>query len=410
MNTIHLPNYPYCILPSEINSVTSMCDSDTLRAFLSPSLRSYLNACKQDIGSELSKWDIFKRYTNPYEYVHTLIPGSRNAVCRDHPISRAYFKLFEIIKDHKLLDYPATTPIKTFHLAEGPGGFVEATCEIRKALGDNPSDAFHGITLIDNTNDSIPGWNKIASFMQKNPQVCIEKGITGTGNLLDAENLKYCFEKYGNNMEFITGDGGFDFSTDYNGQESQSLCLLIAQVAFGICLQKRGGSFVVKVFDMFTKLSLEILFLLNSLYKEVIVQKPLTSRFANSERYIVCKDFQLSETQQYAYVFYSLLKNMATSESTLPSPLVRFDMPRLFLDKVEEINSTFGQQQIENIKSTLSLIKNHDDEKLDTLKKNGVHRCVLYCQKYGLNHGKQQSQGNIFLSKFPSTIYDEQCT
>ena len=98
MNTIHLPNYPYCILPSEINSVSSVCDSDTLRAFLSPSLRSYLNACKQDIGTELSKWDIFKRYTNPYEYVHTLIPGSRNAVCRDHPISRAYFKLFEIIK------------------------------------------------------------------------------------------------------------------------------------------------------------------------------------------------------------------------------------------------------------------------------------------------------------------------
>ena len=410
MTTIQLPKYPYCIQAVEINYVSTVNPSESYNGFISPSLRSYLNACKQDIGTELSNWDLFKRYTNPYEYVHTLVPGCRNAVCREHPISRAYFKLYEIIKDHNLLSYPSNIPIRTFHLAEGPGGFVEATVEIRNSAGGHPTDAFHGITLIDSSNDSIPGWNKIAGFMQKHPQFSIEKGSSGTGDLLDCENLRHCFEKYGNTMDFITGDGGFDFSTDYNGQENQSLCLLLAQVAFALSLQKRGGNFVVKVFDMFTRLSVEILFLLNSVYGEVIIQKPLTSRFANSERYIVCKDYQITDSRSYAHMFYLLLKNIAETNGSLPLPLLRFDIPRFFVDKVEEVNATFGQQQIENIKNTLSLIRNHDDEKLETLKKNGVHRCVAYCQKYGLNHGKQQNQGNIFLSKFPSTIYDEQST
>ena len=35
-------------------------------------------------------------------------------------------------------------------------------------------------------------------------------------------NLLYCFEKYGNSMDLITGDGGFDFSIDFNKQETIS--------------------------------------------------------------------------------------------------------------------------------------------------------------------------------------------
>ena len=65
------------------------------------------------------------------------------------------------------------------------------------------------------------------------------------------ENLKYCYEKYGNNIDYITADGGFDFSVDFNKQEDLSLKLIFAQIIYAIIMQKKGGHFVIKIFDIF---------------------------------------------------------------------------------------------------------------------------------------------------------------
>ena len=46
-------------------------------------------------------------------------------------------------------------PIKSFHLAEGPGGFIEATAFIRNI----PDDVYYGMTLM-NKDGNIPGWKK----------------------------------------------------------------------------------------------------------------------------------------------------------------------------------------------------------------------------------------------------------
>ena len=92
-------------------------------------------------------------------------------------------------------------------------------------------------------------------------------------------------------MDFITADGGFDFSTDFNAQEESSLNLVFCEIIYAIVLQKKGGSFVLKVFDCFSNVMVELLYLLCYLYDEVSIMKPCTSRSANSEKYIVCKRF-----------------------------------------------------------------------------------------------------------------------
>ena len=40
-------------------------------------------------------------------------------------------------------------------------------------------------------------------------------------------------------MEIVTGDGGFDFSVDFNKQEFNIGELLFAQVMYAIVMQKR---------------------------------------------------------------------------------------------------------------------------------------------------------------------------
>ena len=44
-----------------------------------------------------------------------------------------------------------------FHLAEGPGGFIEALAHAR----DNNNDSYIGMSILDDMHDpNIPGWKK----------------------------------------------------------------------------------------------------------------------------------------------------------------------------------------------------------------------------------------------------------
>ncbi|GAG42231.1 unnamed protein product, partial [marine sediment metagenome] len=72
-----------------------------------------------------------------------------------------------------------SSPLKSYHLAEGPGGFIEAFTFMRK----NKRDIYYGMTLIDNSNNKVPGWKKTDDFLSKNKNVIIDYGKTKTGNL-----------------------------------------------------------------------------------------------------------------------------------------------------------------------------------------------------------------------------------
>ena len=154
------------------------------------------------------------------------------------------------------------------------------------------------MTLIDENDTNVPGWKKSELFLKKNNNVNIEKGKDGKGNLYRYQNLEYCIRKYRNSMDLITADGGFDFSIDYDKQEILALRLIFSQVAFAISLQKKGGNFVLKVFDIFFQSTVDIIYLLSCFYTHVYIIKPNTSRYANSEKYIVCKKFKYTDTEE----------------------------------------------------------------------------------------------------------------
>jgi 23S rRNA U2552 (ribose-2'-O)-methylase RlmE/FtsJ len=179
-------------------------------------------------------------------------------------------------------------PIQTFHLAEGPGGFIEAIAGLRKCQYDK----YVGMTILDDNNDpNIPGWKKTEAFLRQNKNVFIETGADKTGNILSLDNYIYCREKYGSTMDLITADGGFDFSLDFNNQEINIAKLLFAQIIYALSMQKKGGCFVLKIFDTFMQHSIDLLAILSSFYDKVYIIKPQTSRYANSEKYIICKGF-----------------------------------------------------------------------------------------------------------------------
>jgi len=60
-----------------------------------------------------------------------------------------------------------------------------------------------------------------------------------------------------------------------------------------------------------------------------------------------------------------------------------------FLVKIEEYNAVFGQQQIENIHYTISLIENkYKQEKIDQLLKINSSKCIYWCNKHNIPYHK----------------------
>lgn len=357
-------------------------------AVVSNSLSIFLNDIKTQISVYEIDWDIYKKYTNPYEFIHTNIPNKKKCVSKYKPISRAYFKMVELVHTFNLgIDSP--NPIRSFHLAEGPGGFIEAVAKLRMC----PKDYYTGMTLLDtDENPTVPGWKKTDSFFNEFNNVNIENGIDGTGNILSFNNFVYINEIYGSSMDLITADGGFDFSDDYANQELNMIPLLYGQIIYALCMQKQGGSFVLKVFDVFMQQTIDMMALLSSMYQHVYITKPNTSRYANSEKYIVCKDFIPSSSLHfYPYLynsFHNLCINLNNKQMTVKSIFTPNKISCFFTSKLEEYNIIFGQQQIENIHTTLNLLlsEKYGGHTIHKIVKINIQKCVLWCIKHKIEY------------------------
>ena len=383
----------YFLIPRTYNDNLSLflnCiisrDSSMPKPTISESLSYYLSDIKEKIQKYDQEWDQYKKYTNPYEYIHSNLPNRRKSVSKYKPLSRSFFKMIEVVETFKLIPISKTEqPINTFHLAEGPGGFIEAIARIRNM----PTDTYIGMTIqTSGPNEDVPAWKKSTRFLRETPQVIIENGSDGSGDILRIENFVHCYHKYASSMDFITGDGGFDFSTDFNNQEVHIGRLLFAQIAYALVLQRKGGSFVLKVFDIFMSHTVDLIYLLSSMYEKVYVTKPLTSRFANSEKYIVCQNFLPDSSTPFYPVLYSTFCYM----NALPNNqfIVRYlscDIPLHFISRVEECNASIGQQQIETIHQTISLINMYKNrERIDQLVRTNVQKCIEWCTHHHIDY------------------------
>ena len=74
-------------------------------------------------------------------------------------------------------------------------------------------------------------WKKSKYYLSKHDNILIEYGADNKGDLFNVKNLWHCYNKYNGTIDFITGDGGFDFSVDFNKQEAYAIRLIFSQIS-----------------------------------------------------------------------------------------------------------------------------------------------------------------------------------
>jgi 23S rRNA U2552 (ribose-2'-O)-methylase RlmE/FtsJ len=336
-------------------------------------------------------WDKYKKLSNEYELVFYSSTSTSNNISLYNPVSRSFFKLWEILHDFDTdLHMSSQAKMKCIFLAEGPGGFFEAVQEKRNIVDLGKKDEYYGITLKSCNNKMIPDWK-----MKKTSNINISYGKDGTGNLYNIDNILTFVKTVGEGSgDFITADGGFDFSSDFNNQEEQSFRLILSEVLTSLLLQKENGSFLLKVYDCFNIETIKLIHILKACYKTLNFIKPLTSRPANSERYILCTGYRgLSQ------VYVDILK-AAVKGDTAWHNKIALKIP--ILDNIVMYNLYYTMRQVYYIQRTINYIQFFENpiggvkaNSHPTLNEDIVASAILdkhkaksikWCKKYNIPH------------------------
>ena len=212
---------------------------------------------------------------------------------------------------------------------------------------NNKQDNIYGITLR-SVNRDIPGWVKSSKFIKKH-NINITYGLDGTGDLYNINNIKYLNQFIGKKVDLVTADGGFDFSINFNKQEELSYRIIFCEIISALNILKKGGTFICKIFDIHSLVTVKLIYLLFNYFGKVYITKPYTSRPANSEKYMVCLNFKGIHSSYLELLFIYVKK-----WDILKNDFLSFiDIPNYFFHKIYIYNNYITLMQIKNINNTL---------------------------------------------------------
>ncbi|KAH9489440.1 Cap-specific mRNA (nucleoside-2'-O-)-methyltransferase 1, partial [Bulinus truncatus] len=262
---------------------------------------------------------------------------------------------------------PLVEPNELLYFADvcaGPGGFSEYV--LWRTKGESKG---FGLTLRGN-NDF-----KLEDFFAGPPEMFEPHygvgGQDGDGDIFNPNNQAE-FAKFvlantdGKGVHFVMADGGFSVEGQENIQEVLSKQLYLCQFLVAIMILRTGGHFVCKLFDLFTPFSVGLVYLMNMIFEKVAIIKPVTSRPANSERYIVCKNLKSGKesVMQYFQTINTKLCHYMSSVSNddilhiVPLETLINDDP--FFTYIVNSNEKFSKIQAINLKKIEIFTKNGD--------------------------------------------------
>jgi len=260
--------------------------------------KALLEAKDRISALEASKrWEILKKMVNPYEIVYTHEDRHFHpSIALIKPLSRSYFKMIEMMHVLQFFEgLPKQQPkIRSAHIAEGPGGFIQALvelCERNKKILQSAT----AMTLKSN-DQRVPGWRRASVFLHHHREVKLHFGADGTGDVYKHEN-QISFVETASGAHLFTADGGFDFSVNYEIQEQRVFHLLVSSAMTGLQCLAKDGAFILKIFDMFSEHTKFLVTLLAHCFAEWMLYKPALSRPCNSERYFLGRGFRGASPQ-----------------------------------------------------------------------------------------------------------------
>ena len=224
--------------------------------------------------------------------------------------TNAALKMYELIYAMGLVD--CNKPIYAFCDAELPGAFIVALNHYIKTKCKNTAPFFDwvgssyypesaakvGDTTILGDKYGLYANNRAHWLMGPPPNALPRDSPESTGDLTNKISVQILSSavharfKQNKGATLATGDAGIDVSADYTNQENSTALLNYGQVLAAIMSLAPGGNLVTKQYTFNTPFNRSLIALMAYLFEEAYITKPVTSRPANSEIYLVGKGFK----------------------------------------------------------------------------------------------------------------------
>jgi hypothetical protein len=165
-----------------------------------------------------------------------------------------------------------------------------------------------------------------------------------------------------------------------------------------------NGNMIIKIDELYYKPILDIFYLFLSLFDKCEVMKTYSSNSLSYEKYILCKmkiknkkenDILLfidEFKKRFKYIVSFQIKNIFITS------ILNFELPGMFLNKVNELNSVIGQSQIESLKIILNILNHiNKEDKLKQLIQYNLEKTNALNVKYFPLSFNKNFDTNIFL-------------
>jgi len=174
-----------------------------------------------------------------------------------------------------------------------------------------------------------------------------------------------------------------------NIQEQQAYKILLYKIVTALNLQIEKGNFIIKIFDIYTMVTIKILYLLSSFYEETYIYKPFLSRISNTEKYIICKKFKYKQNSSELNNKLKSLEDLLNIIISNPNKHIYDIYPNLniesdYINKIKFINIKLNNPQLIMINEIIKYIKenNYFGEKYHIYRNNQIEASKWWLQSY----------------------------
>lgn len=326
----------------------------------------YLKQVRQKLNSDdlinrnfylvLSNFEI-----NVPEYEDDLEKLLKKKLKLENFYSRDFFKVWEILSYFDIL---SDGGMKTLCLSEN-GGFISGINYFREYYFSSKSDKlsyeFKGkkeeFKLKDTKFNKLDKNKPLESFETSNSLLT----VTDINKFIKDNKLL--------NIDLIT----------CNGSDKDEIYLykyLLSNILLVLKVQSKNGNFILRLNDIYTNFTLKMINILHDCYKEVYICKPLFSRDYTNEKYLICKNLNISDKDKNNLI--SKLEKILNDFNK--SNLVIADLISDKIYKIEEIkdivfiNNNLSNNEHNNINKIIEYRnkKNYFGEEYNKFRNNQI--------------------------------------
>jgi len=354
-------------------------------------------------------WPLTRSLVEEYELIHP--PGIYNKgngiaipPFKAKVITRAYYKMWEILNRYKNLvsNLDSDQSLTVLALAEAPGSFIQAFSHYRKINYQSPPDTIFGYTLesdIPYLRWDWPVADKELKKLGQNLNLNYLNLSSKEAPIRVSIDLEKKFKDQPK-VDLVIADGAVENEGATSDIEVINYPLFTGEIFTAMLNSKPGANFVLKTFDLLTKVNYQLIYLLTNYYHEVHITKPNFSRPASSEKYIIClgfRGFPEGEEEAITKMFIHILNELEKSEAnqddnylnSLFNILINDSLTDEFRLKLEEINDDHTKLQSEFISKGIHLIHTNqltDPKIIKQIKEEQIKIAIQWCKNHNMEY------------------------